>query len=174
MEEKEETQQLEEIAEIQEEDEAVFQPTYSGWYFLRIILFGIPVLGLVLSIISVYKNTDKQRRYFTKAFVAWNCVSLLLLAFTAYIVSGYLKVTDASLHYYLGEYGSTLELVQDFSSGDIDTALGKLDLDRFTEKIEEEGVFESKELRKFFTKIDWSLFTPEERQQILDSIQQSR
>lgn len=101
-----------------------------GWFFWRIFLIMVPVVGLIYAIIAskLTKNINKKR--FLHAGIVWNAIGLALALGIIKGVSGYIKSTDKKLHAYLGNYGSTLELAQQIIAGEYDEAVDKIDFKR--------------------------------------------
>jgi uncharacterized protein YjbI with pentapeptide repeats len=128
-----------------------------GFAVAMILFFLIPVVGLVVSLVTVIvSRSNKAKRNLASACLIFSVLGLVIFGALTYFALGEIKKYDGYLHEYLGDYGKTTDLAKDIMHEDVDAVLKKVDLERFAEKIELEKLLKDVDLSALLKNVDLS------------------
>ena len=63
------------------------QPVSTAYYFWKMLLFAIPVVGLIVCLVTAFSGEDASRKNFSRAVLIWILVAIVLSIIVAIAIA---------------------------------------------------------------------------------------
>ena len=63
------------------------QPVSTAYYFWMILLFAVPVIGLIVCLVTAFSGEDASRKNFSRAVLIWILVAIVLSIIVAIAIA---------------------------------------------------------------------------------------